>query len=330
MERDNWLGIELRHFAALAAVAEERSFRGAAERLGYAQSAISRQIAQLEQLTGSRLIERARGPRPVYLTDSGETLLAHAYDIVATIEAARIELRIRRETGEADVSVAVCAGASTRILAATLAAYSRRRPGAQVNAVESVGDAALFDLLRDGRADLAVCRLPAEAGPFAACELIRVPWVLVVPAGAEIAAGPAVPTLEQIASLPLIGFETRRLEPWTDPRLRAGIERQIVFRCEAPATAQALAGAGVGAAFITRLDVQDGDPKTAVVEIGDLLEPACYGAVWLRHRTLSAQVTAFRDLLRHVCSTMERNQTRAGRFERADDPPTVDIGDASG
>ena len=75
VSRDSWLGIELRHFAALAAVAEERSFRRAADRLGYVQSAISRQIAYLEQLTGERLIERSQGPKPVELTEAGELLL---------------------------------------------------------------------------------------------------------------------------------------------------------------------------------------------------------------------------------------------------------------
>ena len=40
--------IELRHLAALRAVAEEGSFIGAADALGYSQAAISQQIAALE------------------------------------------------------------------------------------------------------------------------------------------------------------------------------------------------------------------------------------------------------------------------------------------
>src|SRR5690349_19931593 len=89
MQRDHWLGLELRHLAGLQAMAEERSFRGAANRLGYVQSAISRQVAYLEQMTGERLIERSRGFRPVHLTAAGELLLEHAADVLASIKAAK-------------------------------------------------------------------------------------------------------------------------------------------------------------------------------------------------------------------------------------------------
>ncbi len=78
MKPDAFLGIELRHLAALEAVATEGSFGRAALKLGYTQSAISQQIATLERLVGERLVERPGGPRPVTLTEAGAILLRHA------------------------------------------------------------------------------------------------------------------------------------------------------------------------------------------------------------------------------------------------------------
>src|SRR5260370_10513214 len=87
MQLHDWAGLELRHLIALQAVADERSFGRAAERLGYTQSAVSHQIAALEGLVGERVIERGRGQRSVQMTQAGALLARHADSIVARLRA---------------------------------------------------------------------------------------------------------------------------------------------------------------------------------------------------------------------------------------------------
>jgi DNA-binding transcriptional LysR family regulator len=86
-----WAGVELRHLSALRAIAAEGSFRAAADRLGFTQSAISQQIAILERRIGHRLIERSKGRRSVALTEAGEVLLAHARAILGLVELAHLD-----------------------------------------------------------------------------------------------------------------------------------------------------------------------------------------------------------------------------------------------
>src|SRR3954466_3573663 len=101
MEPDSWLGVELRHFLALEAVAREGSFGKAATSLGYTQSAVSQQIAALERIVGQRLGERLGGrgrvgrrgaPNPVPLPEGGRLLLPPADPIAARVAAAHADL----------------------------------------------------------------------------------------------------------------------------------------------------------------------------------------------------------------------------------------------
>ena len=92
MRSDSWLGVELRHFLALEAVAREGSFGRAANALGYTQSAVSQQVATLERIVGHRLVDRPGGPKPVSLTDAGRLLLTHADAITARVAAAQADL----------------------------------------------------------------------------------------------------------------------------------------------------------------------------------------------------------------------------------------------
>ncbi|WP_163269551.1 LysR family transcriptional regulator [Chelativorans alearense] len=65
---------------AFAAVGQRLSFAAAADELGISPSALSRRIAQLEDLLGCRLLQRTT--RRVTLTEAGALYLDRCIDIL--------------------------------------------------------------------------------------------------------------------------------------------------------------------------------------------------------------------------------------------------------
>src|SRR5690349_18193596 len=77
---------DLNALAVFALVAEERSFRAAADRLGVTRSAVSQTIQRLEQTLGIALVQRTT--RSVSLTEAGERLHAEIAPALADMRAA--------------------------------------------------------------------------------------------------------------------------------------------------------------------------------------------------------------------------------------------------
>jgi DNA-binding transcriptional LysR family regulator len=122
--------MELRHMRYFVAVAEYLHFGHAAEALATAQPSLSRQILQLEDELGAKLLERTN--RRVELTDAGRTFLA---DARRTLEAADASMRHVRENAEGtrgELRLGFIPGAMMSVLPDVLREYRRRYPNVDV------------------------------------------------------------------------------------------------------------------------------------------------------------------------------------------------------
>ncbi|SHH40976.1 DNA-binding transcriptional regulator, LysR family [Jatrophihabitans endophyticus] len=134
----------------LLAVVEQGSFTAAAGRLGYTQSAVSRQVAVLEREAGVTLFDRGRGGSR--LTAEGVIVARHARVVLDELAAAGRELTGARERS---VHLGAFVSAGFALLPAALASLRRRHPDIRVTTREGTTPA-LVRSLRAGTLDLAV------------------------------------------------------------------------------------------------------------------------------------------------------------------------------
>jgi molybdate transport repressor ModE-like protein len=301
MGADSWLGVELRHFLALEAVAREGSFGKAAAALGYTQSAVSQQIATLERIVGHRLIERPGGPKPVSLTEAGRLLLKHSEAIAARVAAAQADLTALAEGQAGTLRVGVFQSVGQRILPEVMRRFLAAWPQVDVALTESADDTELLDLVERGELDLTFADLPLTDGPFEHVELLRDPYVLVVPAGSPLTER-AAPTWRELAELDLIGHKYCRSLAQLENDARRPL--RFVFRSDHNQTVQALVASGVGSALVPRLTMDPEDETTELIELPKV-QPRLISFVWHRDRYRTPAALAFVETAQAVCAELE-------------------------
>jgi DNA-binding transcriptional LysR family regulator len=304
MEPDRWLGVELRHLAALEAVARERSFGRAAESLGYTPSAVSQQIATLERAVGERLVERPGGPRPVALTEAGELLLGHAGAIVARLKAAQADLRALGEGRAGTLRVGAFQSVGSRILPDVVRRFLAGWPDVDLHLHESSADDELLGLIERGELDVAFVMLPIPEGPFETIELLRDPYVLIARVGSDLAAGPSA-KLADLRDEPLVGNRLCRSSALAENALRLrGLEPLVSFRSDDNGTVQGLVAAGLASAVMPLLSVDETDDRVVVLPLEPALPPRLIGFAWHRDRQRSAAARAFVDCAVELCTEL--------------------------
>jgi LysR family nitrogen assimilation transcriptional regulator len=156
--------MEFRQLRYFVAIAEYGAFSKAAENTFVAQSALSHQLAQLEDELGARLFHRSR--RGVELTEAGRIFLTHAVSILRQIEDARGSVRSSLGQLTGKVVFGVPQSVSNALALPLLQEVRKRYPQIELELTEEL-TGNLTQQLRTGQLNLAVLFDEGQLGEFA-------------------------------------------------------------------------------------------------------------------------------------------------------------------
>jgi LysR family nitrogen assimilation transcriptional regulator len=192
--------MELRQLRYFLAIAEHGSFSKAASAVYVAQSALSHQLAQLEEELGQPLFQRL--PRGVELTAAGRAFHPHALSILRQIEDARQS--VSQSDGEAmgKVIFGIPHSVSQALALPLLKAVRAALPRVELELTEEL-TGNLTPQLRTGQIQLAVLFDDGQLDEFRSHPLLDESLMLISPADAPDApSGPI--SLRDALRLPLI------------------------------------------------------------------------------------------------------------------------------
>jgi DNA-binding transcriptional LysR family regulator len=295
-----WTDLSVRQLLAFRAVVAEGTFGKAATRLGFSQSAVSQQVATLEQHTGHRLFDRPAGPHRPRLTPAGEILLAHTDLLLAQIGGAEADLARLEQGIIGRLKIGTFQSITTRILPMALQRLTTEAPDIEIVLIEDDPD---NDFRQQAliRGDIDLAFIDGDVlEHLDLCELGSDPHVALLPPDAP----PGPISLSEVAQSAMVGqpaddscglLVDRGLE-------RLGLTPRYAYRSHDNAAIQALVGAGVGNAIVPLLTVDTSDPNVAVRATIPALEPRQLRIAWDPERTLPQAAHRFVEIAASACA----------------------------
>ncbi|NYT36078.1 LysR family transcriptional regulator [Allopusillimonas soli] len=145
--------LDLKNVRCFVAAAEHGSLSGAASSLGMAQSALSRQVSQLESLLDCRLFHRTG--RGVSLTEIGHAILPRAQLMLQTASQLVDDVSAQRSRPAGNVTIGVLPGLSRPLIGRVLRRMLVTYPDIRLKAVEAYSGE-VENMLAEGRADIGI------------------------------------------------------------------------------------------------------------------------------------------------------------------------------
>ena len=281
-------------------MADTGSFRSAATELGYTQSAVSHQIAELERGLGAKLFERPGGRARVSLTPAGDVAYVSARRTIRELGVLRASVQTAQSAGRSVLRIGVFTSAASELLPAALQLIRDRFPVMEVVLTDVSEDPRLADWLADGRLDLA---LAINREPDDRLELIHLfedPWVILTRRDSELVRIERI-SFEMLDGRDIVawpsrpGLQSELEEAWR----RRGITPHVVYRSDDNLVIQRLVATGLGHAVIGRMAARRAiDPALTWLEPPDLLSPRAVVLCHPRGRDLPDAAKALSRALR--------------------------------
>ena len=233
--------IELRHLRYFIAVAEELSFRCAAERIHIDQTPLSRTIRDLEDQLGVQLFVRA--PRKLHLTPAGLQLLRDARKVFIRIERAYRAVRATDTRIRAPLRIGVADGIAQPKLSQCLISWCGVAPEIPLEVTE-MRASELADALRREELDAGFSFGLPDDETIAQQAAWTYSVMALLPTGHELALQPQLPIVEVLA-FPLLSYHADR---------QLGLRRQVRAIVLRHTTTPTIAGeASTQAGYVTRV-----------------------------------------------------------------------------
>lgn len=168
--------MELRHIRYFKAVAEEKNFTRAAEKLNIAQPPLSRQIQDLEKELDTKLF--LRSPHSISLTEEGELFLQYANQILDLVNKSADEVRAVREGLQGTLYIASVEGCCPHLFSQWIASFQDKYPHVQYNLWNGNSDDVKARTAK-GLCEIAMITAPYDTEGFEVLPVCKEPWVAI-------------------------------------------------------------------------------------------------------------------------------------------------------
>jgi DNA-binding transcriptional LysR family regulator len=279
--------MDLRQLRQFVAVAEARSFRGAAERLFMAQPPLSVAIRKLEEEIGVPLLER--GSRGVRLTAAGQAAYDAALKCLRDAEEVASVARAVAKGEAGRLRIGFIGSVTFGLMPRLIQDFSRRYPNVRLELREATNLEAVT-AVQSGAMDIAFVRVPAIRPADVNLQVIvEDVFCAAVPAKHPLAARKTI-SLKELANEPLIGYMPSQV----GCGLHAAVAQLFVQAGVAPTVSQeavqvqtviGLVESGLGVALVPSVNAPHASKGVAFRPIRGMPRDAVIGIALAYHAT---------------------------------------------